>query len=151
MITYETDIAVERPAADVLPYLADVTRHGSWMGASESVALTDGPMRPGYRLRYVTGEGDWEVEVTEFTPGVGLSARTISGPMQWSGTFEVHPDGERASRVVSRGTMSFTGIRRLLEPFIGSEVRKREHAELVRLKALAEGGAVERAAVATTG
>jgi uncharacterized membrane protein len=145
MITYETDIAVERPAADVIPYLADVARHGSWMGASESVGLSDGPMRPGYRLRYVTGEGDWEVEVTEFTPGIGFSAKTISGPMQWSGTFEVHPHGEGSSRVVSRGTISLPGIKRLVEPLLGGEVRKREHDELVRLKALVEGAATEAA------
>ena len=47
MITYRVDIAVDRPAADVFPYLADVTRHPSWMGGSRATPISDGPMRVG--------------------------------------------------------------------------------------------------------
>jgi len=138
MIHYSVDITVDRPAADVFPYLADVNRHASWMGTSESTALSEGSMRRGYRIRYVTEEGEWELEVTDFRPGTGFTARTISGPMDWSGTFAVQPDGQSASRVTSNGTVALTGIRRLLEPLAGGEVRKKERAELERLKALAE-------------
>jgi hypothetical protein len=140
MITYRVDIAVDRPAADVFPYLADITHHGAWMGA-EATPISEGPMRPGYRLRYLTDEGEMEVEITDFRPGTGFTARTISGPMDWSGTFEVHPEGGDTSRVFSRGSVGLSGVKRLLEPFAGGEVRRRERGELERLKALVEGGA----------
>jgi uncharacterized membrane protein len=139
MVNYSDDITVDRPAAHVFSFVADVTRHPSWMGGTAASAMTDGPVQPGYRYRYATDEGDLELEVTGYQPGRSFSARSLSGPFRWSGTFEVQPDGDRRSIVRSTGSVRLSGIRRLLEPFMGSEVRKREHGELVRLKALAEG------------
>ena len=140
MITYGTEILIDRPAADVFPYLADVSRHASWMGGSSSTAISEGDMRPGFRYRQRTDEGEFELEITDFHPGRSFSARTVSGPMDWTGTFEVQPEGEAASRVLSRGQIRLTGIKRLLEPFAGGEVRRSEARELARLKALVEAG-----------
>jgi uncharacterized membrane protein len=138
MVNYSDDIAVDRPADDVFTFVADVTRHPSWMGGTRATALTDGPVHAGYRYRYQSEEGELELEVTEFQPGRSFSARTVSGPFRWNGTFEVERDGEERSRVRSSGSLRLTGIRRILEPFMGGEVRRREREELVRLKDLAE-------------
>jgi uncharacterized protein YndB with AHSA1/START domain len=146
MVNYSDSISVDRPAEDVFSFVADVTRHPTWMGGTGATPATDGPVRQGYRYRYASNEGDLELEVTDFQPGRSFSARTLAGPFRWAGTFEVQPDGEGHSTVRSTGSVKLTGIRRVFEPFMGGEVRKREHAELVRLKSLAEGGSVETAA-----
>lgn len=138
MIHYSVDITVDRPADEVFPFLADVTRHASWMGGSNSEPISEGPMRTGYRYRQSIDEGDFEIEVTAFQPGRLFAARTISGPFSWEGSFEVVPDGEATSRVMSSGAIALSGIRRLAEPFARGEVQRREHGELVRLKDLAE-------------
>jgi uncharacterized protein YndB with AHSA1/START domain len=143
MINYSVDITIDRPAADVFPYLADVTQHPAWMGGTYAAPISEGSMRVGYRYRQSTDEGDWEFEITEFEAGRLFSARTITGPVDWTGTFEVLPNEPQDSRVVSRGSIRLLGIRRLLEPFAGGEVRKSELGELVRLKALVEGDAVQ--------
>jgi uncharacterized protein YndB with AHSA1/START domain len=141
MVNHSDDITIDRPADAVFFFVADVNRHPSWMGGKGASAMTEGPVQAGYRYRYQTDEGDMELEVTDFQPGRSFSARTVWGPFRWEGTFEVEPDGDGRSRVRSSGSLRLTGIRRILEPFMGGEVRRREREELVRLKALAEASA----------
>ncbi|HJT63680.1 MAG TPA: SRPBCC family protein [Candidatus Limnocylindria bacterium] len=146
MITYRVDIAVDRPADDVFPFLADIATYPQWMGGISTEAISPGPLAPGFRYRYQMDEGEFEFEVTSVMPGRGFSARTVTGPMDWTGTFEVDPDGDGRSRVVSSGSVGLRGIRRLIEPLAGGEVRQREQAELERLKNLVEGQTVGAAA-----
>jgi uncharacterized membrane protein len=141
MITYRVDIVVDRPAADVFPYFADVTRHPSWMGGSEATPISDGSLRPGYRYTHRSDEGDMEMEITALDSGRSFSARTLSGPFAWEGTFAVAEEGNAQSRVTSSGRVQLKGLMRLVQPFLGGEVRRREQAELTRLKALVEGTA----------
>ena len=141
MITYRTDITVNRPAGEIFPYLSDITRFPSWMGGHTTQALTDGPMQVGFWYRYRTDEGTFEMEVTGYDPNRGTTSRTLAGPFHWEGTFTLEPLGDATTRVVSAGEMQFGGLMRLAQPFLGGEIRKREQAELVRLKALAEGAA----------
>ena len=141
MIKYSVGITVERPAVDVFPYLADIVHFPSWMGGTRTEPISDGPMRVGYRYRYLTGEGMFEMEVSGFDPDRRVTTRTVSGPFHWSGTFEVVADGGDRSRVVSRGEIQLRGLMRVAQPFMGGEIAKREQQELVRLKALVEGSA----------
>jgi uncharacterized membrane protein len=139
MIHYSVDIVVQRPVADVYPYLADVTLHPSWMGGSKATPISEGPMRAGYRYSYATDEGAFEMEITALEAGRSFSARTLSGPFGWAGTFAVEDNGGAQSRVVSTGKVQLRGLVRLVQPFLGGEIRRREKAELTRLKALVEG------------
>jgi uncharacterized membrane protein len=141
MINYRVDIAVDRPAADVFPYLADINVFPKWMGGTSTQPISGGAMQVGYRYTYLTDEGKFEMEVTELEPGRSVSTRTLAGPFDWEGTFRVTDDGDAASHVVSSGRIRLSGIKRLAEPFMGGEVRRRERAELTRLKALVEGSA----------
>jgi uncharacterized protein YndB with AHSA1/START domain len=140
MIHYSVDIVVQRPVADVFPYLADVTRHPSWMGGTKAAPISEGPVRPGYRYEHATDEGKFEMEVTDFAPDSQWSARSVTGPFGWAGTFRVEPDAT-GSRVISTGDVRLGGLKRLAEPFLGGYIRGKEQQELVRLKALVEGQA----------
>ena len=59
-------------------------------------------------------------------PGRLFSARTL-GPMDWAGTFVVTDNGTSQSTVISTGQVSLGGLKRPAEPFVGGEVRRREH------------------------
>ena len=140
MITYDVAITIDRPPAEVFPYLTDVTRYPSWMGGTSAEPTTEGPVRVGYRYAYQTDEGRFKIEVTAYQEGRSVSHHTVAGPMSWSGTFAVEPGGDpTSSRVISRGAYQLTGLKRLLQPFVGGEIAKREQHELELLKKLAEG------------
>lgn len=141
MIAYDVEITIDRSAAEVYPYLAEIAHFPKWMGGTSTSAISDGPMRVGYRYRYQTDEGEFEMEVTDLEPGRRVGARTLSGPFDWTGTFEVQDAGTGGSRVSTRGQIELKGLLRLVQPFVAGETRKREQQELVRLKALVESAA----------
>jgi hypothetical protein len=60
MINYRVDIAVDRPAADVFPYLADINVFPKWMGGTSTQPISGGAMQVGYRYTYLTDEGKFE-------------------------------------------------------------------------------------------
>lgn len=141
MIAYDAEIMIDRPAAEVFPYLAQIAHFPKWMGGTSTSAISDGPMRVGYRYRYQTDEGEFEMEVTDLEPGRRVGMRTLSGPFEWTGSFEVEDAGDRGSRVSSRGQTRLRGLLRLVQPFVAGETRKRGQQDLVRLKALVESAA----------
>ena len=77
-------------------------------------------------------------EVTEFEANSKMAFRTIEGPMNWEGGYEVAADENGATRITGWGRLGLKGWRRVLEPFMGGEVRRGEAAELRRLKDLLE-------------
>lgn len=81
------------------------------------------------------------MEVTDLEAGRWVGTRTLSGPFDWIGTFEVQDAGDGGSRVSSRGQIQLKGLLRLAQPFAAGEIRKREQQELVRLKTLVESAA----------
>jgi len=62
MVSYRADITVERPAADVFPFLADISVFPQWMGGTSTEPISPGPMAVGYRYRYQTDEGLMEID-----------------------------------------------------------------------------------------
>lgn len=61
--------------------------------------------------------------------------------MGWDGSYSVAHAGDGATRVIGLGQVGLKGWQQLLEPFMGSEIRRGEAAELGKLKALLEGPA----------
>jgi len=58
--------------------------------------------------------------------------------MNWTGRWEVRAVDERTTEVRAEGAMHLPGLRRVLEPLMGREVRRSEEAELVKLKEILE-------------
>ena len=153
MINYSVDITVDRPTDDVFPYLADITTYPQMDGRHQvPEAISPGPLAPGYRYRYQTDEGEFELEVTDCHARTGVlrphGDRTDGLDRNLRGRT---PMVTRAAGSLSSGSMRLRGIRRLMEPFAGGEVRQREQAELDRLKASSRVGRYVSMARATSG
>ena len=105
------------------------------------MAAYNAPTRVGSRVAGVIAKGPIrlkiEYEVNELDPNRRYAYRVTRGPMQWTGAFELEPEGT-GSRVASAGTVEFRGLLRLLQPMLAAEVRNGEAGELSKLKRLVE-------------
>jgi len=67
-----------------------------------------------------------------------MAWRSFSGPIRWDGEYRLAPiDGGRTD-LSQTGHLVFTGLWRLVEPMVGSEIKSGEVKELERLKAVIE-------------
>ncbi|MFF9199487.1 SRPBCC family protein [Streptomyces sp. NPDC014779] len=141
MITVERVIAVRRPPAELVAYLADFARTEEWdPGTVRCVRLDEGPVRPGAswrntsRFRGRTTELRYELVVRE--PGrlvfVGEN-RTVRA------TDVLRFAGEgTGTRLTYRASLAFKGLARLAEPFLRSEFERLGDAVATRLPQAAE-------------
>ncbi|MET8503188.1 SRPBCC family protein [Streptomyces sp. NPDC004787] len=141
MITVERVIAVRRPPAELVAYLADFARTEEWdPGTVRCVRLDEGPVRPGASWRNTsqfrgrTTELRYELVVRE--PGrlvfVGEN-RTVRA------TDVLRFAGEgTGTRLTYRASLAFKGLARLAEPFLRSEFERLGDAVATRLPQAAE-------------
>lgn len=142
MISHRIEATINRPIHEVFPYLADPTLHPTWSPVSDVEVAPPGEMRVGTTVREMMKVGSklapFSWEVTEYSPGTSFAFHTIEGPMRWDGSYAVAPVGDGATRIIGLGQVGLMGWQRLLEPFMGREIRRGEAAELGKLKALLE-------------
>jgi len=143
MISYRIEETINRPISEVFPYIGDPTLHAKWMDVSDMRVTTPGEMRVGSTVQGLMKARARMIpfgwEVTAFQEGVSLAFRTTEGPMNWEGSYEVAAADGTSTRVTGSGRLGLKGWQRLLEPFMGGEVRRGEAAELRKLKDLLEG------------
>src|SRR5262245_30713858 len=103
--------------------------------------LTDGPIRQGSRMELTFGLGPIKarvgMEYAAIEPGSRVAFRTFSGPVHWEGEYRLAAAGG-GTELSQHGTMRFSGLWRLIEPLVGSEISRGEVKELEKLKAVAE-------------
>lgn len=142
MITYSVEETINRPVRDVFPYVGDPALYAKWMDVSDVRVTTPGAVGVGSSaeglMKFGSRMAPFAWEVTAYEEGSSLAFRTTEGPMNWTGSFEVSPADGAATRIIGSGRVSLKGWQRLLEPFMGGEVRRGEAAELRRLKDLLE-------------
>lgn len=142
MITYGSDVVIERSAGEVWPYLVERDKQALWSDVAME-PLTDGPTRAGSRMRLTFGGGPLRtsltLEIAALDPGQRLAFTTVSkGGIQWDGEYRLAPADGAGTRLSQQGTLRFTGLWRLVEPIVGAEIRQGEIAELEKLKAILE-------------
>jgi uncharacterized protein YndB with AHSA1/START domain len=107
--TVVSAVQVDRPAAEVFPYLADVARHGEWspkgyrvegVAAGEQVAVGDRYASFGTLLNDKDHRND--VEVTEVSAPTRLVLTSTEGGEHFVSTFTLTPTGSgtRVERVM---------------------------------------------------
>jgi uncharacterized membrane protein len=140
MISFATEQTIERSAGDVWAYAADIVRHPEWMDVTAARVVDGGGTEVGARAleRLKLGPRSVEVpfEVTGSVPARRIAWRSAAGsPLAFDVAIELEALAPRLTRAVMSGTIGLTGLLRLVEPLMASEVRAGEAAELARLKA----------------
>lgn len=141
MLRYASQVTIDRPPAQVFPYFVDPTRQGQWSDV-QMRRLTDGPFGPGTRMEVSFGMGPVTarigLEITALEPERRMAWTSFSGPIAWEGEYRLEPTGQ-GTIVSQAGSLTFSGLWRLLEPIVGAEISAGEKKELERLKELVEG------------
>jgi uncharacterized protein YndB with AHSA1/START domain len=141
MIRYASDVTISRAPSDVFPYLIEREKQALWSDVPMT-PLTEGPLRVGSRLRLTFGKGPLRASLTlEFAalePDKRIAFKTVSdGGIQWTREYRLAPTADgTGTQLAQEGTLEFSGLWRLAEPLIGSEIRRGEIAELEKLKAV---------------
>jgi hypothetical protein len=140
MLTYQSSVSIDRGPEAVFPYFVEPAKQSQWSDV-QMRRLTDPPFGPGSRMEVTFGMGPMKakigLEITELETNRRMTWTSFSGPIRWAGEYNLEPSGA-GTLVSQRGTLTFTGLWRLLEPIIGAEIRSGEEKELEKLKALVE-------------
>ena len=140
MLTYRSQVTIARAPETVFPYLTDPARQALWSDVPMR-QITSGLFATGSRMEVSFGMGPLKatigLELTAVEPGRRMAFQSFSGPIRWSGEYNLTGVGE-GTEISQVGTLVFTGLWRLLEPMAGAEIRAGEIKELERLKAVVE-------------
>ena len=140
MLTYESSVVVDRPPEAVFPYLIETAKQALWSGVPMR-QVTDGPLRTGSRMEVTFGMGPLKatigLELSAVEDGRRMAFRSYSGPLRWDGEYRLVAEGS-GTALSQEGRLVFTGLWRLLEPIVGSEISRGEVKELEKLKAVVE-------------
>lgn len=141
MISYRSQVTVQRPPDAVFDYLIDPAKQALWSDVPMS-PLTPGPLAMGSRIVVTFGKGPLKanvgLELSAVEPGRRMAFRTFSGPIDWTGEYRLQPTASGSTQLSQEGTLRFTGAWRLIEPLVGAEIKNGEVKELERLKAVVE-------------
>jgi uncharacterized protein YndB with AHSA1/START domain len=145
VIRYESRVHIGRPADAVYAALSDPSRFAEWTDMVD-VDFAAGPPRVGDRgsFRLASGpiKGPLTAEVVEADDGRRLAYRVQHPWLAWDSVSELTPTPE-GTELRYAGQVRLLGLRRLLEPLVGGQVRAGEAAEAERFKAMVEAAAVD--------
>ena len=143
MVRYESETEVLRPADEAFRAVLDISRWDEWTDMRDIHQEGSGPPTVGSTGTFTlpgTFRGPVRFELTAMEPSRRVEYRLTHPSFDWRAVVAVEPVPS-GSKLVTSGEFRLRGWRRLLEPFVGREIRKGEAAELVRLKALLEAPA----------
>lgn len=138
-----TEIAIDRPRAEVAAYASDPANAPEWYENIKAVEpVGDGPPRIGSRATF-TAEFlgrrlAYTYEVAELVPAERLVMRTSDGPFPMETTYSWAdlPGGGTLMTLENRGEPS--GFSRVAAPALAAAMRRANRKDLARLKELLE-------------
>jgi hypothetical protein len=141
MLRYASAVTIGRPPADVFPYLTDPVKQALYSDVPMR-QITPGVLATGSRMEVTFGMGPLKatigLEMTAVEENRRMAFDTYSGPIRWQGEYLLNPNGDGGTSLSHEGTMSFTGLWRLVEPLIGAELKSSGAKEMERMKAVIE-------------
>lgn len=141
MISYSSSVTIARPPTEVFTYLMEPSKQALWSDVPMR-RLTEGPMAKGSRMEVSFGMGPLKavvgLEITDVVEDERLAFDTFSGPIKWKGAYSLRPV-ESGTELSQEGSLTFTGLWRLMEGMAGREISSGEVKELEKLKAVVEG------------
>lgn len=144
-----SEIVIDRPQSAVAAYAGDPSNAPKWYVNIESVDWqTDPPIRVGSRMafaaRFLGRRLAYTYEIVELIPGERLVMRTAEGPFPMETTYTWEPAGEATTRMTLRNRGEPTGFSRVGAPVMAAAMRRANHKDLERLKALLEASVPSR-------
>jgi uncharacterized membrane protein len=143
MIEVGASVEVERPAAEVFDFLADMANNPRWQRGMRACTWTsEPPLAVGstydQEASFLGKRIVSSFEVVELVPGEHIRIRTTSGtmPIDVSRTVAATGGGSCTVSAVVRGDAS--GVFRVAEPLLRQMVQRSVRGDYRRLKALLE-------------
>jgi uncharacterized protein YndB with AHSA1/START domain len=141
MLSYRSEVYVERPPETVFRYLIDPGLQTLWSEVPMR-QLTTGVPEPGSQLEVAFAVGPFKatigLELSRVEPGRLLAFKSFSGPIRWDGEYRLASTDGGATVVSQEGRLTFSGAWRLIEPLVGAEISRGEIKELEKLKTVVE-------------
>ncbi len=139
MITSTTELTIERAAAEVWAYAADIVRHPDWMGVTSAMILSGDGSSLGSRGRERLVLGPFSVEldfeVAEAVPGRRIVWRSVTGaPFDAEIALDLQAASETSTQATYGAAIQPHGLWRLLTPLLAMEGKAGPERELRRLK-----------------
>lgn len=144
MITIETQILINRPAAVVFAFVSDQTNAPKWQqGLHEVRRITDGPIRVGtehvfarrFAGRLIESQNRFiQYDVAKFFVEFEIPNGQITG----AASYLVVPTGATSCRLVSKMNFSVKGIARLFTPILTRLMKRDSVRDEQTLKRLLE-------------
>ena len=106
MINVEKSIIIQRPVEEVFNYVSNLTHSAEWQsGLTEVRQITEQPLGVGTRYAlvrtFIGRKMEANNEITEFTPGVKVAFKTISGPIPLEASYQFEP-AEMGTKLTSK-------------------------------------------------
>ena len=142
----ESTVSVDRPPAEVFPWLLDADKVPRWMtGLVAYEPFEPGPLRVGSRIRQelsVSGQQlRFELNVAELDAPRRAVLRFEGSGFKAANEYSVSEagSGSRVTWVISGETTSFKA--KLIAPMVQAKLQEKLEADLARLRAVLEGEA----------
>lgn len=147
MFTRSVGVVVDRPIAEVFPFVADARNRPQWDDSVDSEELTSPePIGVGStvrtKLRSMGRDYEYDWEITEHRPHDRITIVSTSGPFPTTLDFQLSERGD-STAIDFSVTGSPGGMLRLFEPMIARNTQGNLDRGFPRLKRLLETGSAD--------
>jgi uncharacterized protein YndB with AHSA1/START domain len=141
MVHVEHEITINRPPAEVFAYLTSMEKIPEWQATAISGRLESERMEKGARAvevrRFLGRELESTINVTEMEPDRRFAAQVVAGPLEYSFSHRLEPEGD-GTKVVFTIEGDPGRYFRLAEPVVERQVRRQVADDFRTLKLLLE-------------
>ena len=142
MVRVEHTVIICRPVQEVFEFLTDPENNRLWQdGVIKSRKISEGPVNVGTRgediRKYLGREFQITYEIVEYEPDKKLRFRSLSGPVQFEGSYALEPvkEGTRFSFTIQGEAGPFAA---LIGALAERMARKQVESDAASLKRLLE-------------
>lgn len=144
MVDVETEIVINRDLDVVADYSSDPSNAPEWYVNIEAVDWLGEPAlevgsKMEFRASFLGRRLRYTYEIIDLVPGERLVMRTAQGPFPMETTYTWSVVGDESTRMTLRNRGEPQGFSKLVAPFMAPAMRRANHKDLARLKAILEG------------